>query len=256
MDIDKANRVRTYVQAQLAFVPFYGTDLLAPGGSTSGAFGLRTPLLTARNPLVTIQSDFNPSLTFDCIESQGSKCALAEAVPSLAKKAAEDRKRRLAKRSTVTKEQKKQSLTLKRGNSTTSGRGDPTEPAENVSPVKRKKGRHREKSRFPTGLSFLYNFAPENVGPSRLTVGRSNTVRNPKFIALRCLPVIRGFLRKESHLRLYMVSLPWARLVGSIPSSAVAVIYTPINSAVCFPLGPRTRYDKLTTAFDPTTRIS
>lgn len=230
MDIDKANRVRSYVQAQLAFVPFYETHFLAPCGSHSEAVGLQTPLLTARNPLVTIQPEFIPSSTStsDCINVRGSKCGLTEADSMLTKKAAP------AKRPMVIKEQNQRLLTLERGTRITSDPDASSEPAEDRSLKKRKRGRRREKLRFPTGLSFLYGFSPENVGPSRLTVSRSNAIMNPKFIISRYLLVIKGFLRKESHLRLHMVSLPWTRLVGLVPSSAVAVIHLFINSAACF----------------------
>lgn len=222
MDIEKSNRVRSYVQAQLAFVPFYGTDLIAPGGSQSEPFGLQTPLLVARNPLVTIQSESNPSFASVSIEGQSSKRGLAEIDP-LTKKATESHKRR-PKRPTVAKEQNQQLLTSKRGARITIP-GAPSEPAEDPPPAKKKRGGRREKPRFPTGLSFLYGFTPENVGPSRLTVSRANVILNPKFIIFRYLAVIRGFLRKGSHLRPYWVPLSWTRQVGSAPSGAVVAVY-------------------------------
>ena len=168
MDIDKADRVRSYVQAQLAFVPFYGTNILGPGGSQSEAFGLQTPVLTARNPLVGSQPEFNPSSAPVPVQVQGSKGASAETDPIPIE---EITKNRPAKRPPTAKEQNQQSPTLRKGGLLISDPDTSSEPTKDVSP-KRKRRRRREKPRLPTGLSFLYSFAPKNVGPSRLTVSR------------------------------------------------------------------------------------
>ena len=172
MDIDKAGRIRSYVQAQLAFVPFYATDFIGPGGSRPEASGLQTPLLTARNPLISTQPDFNPSSAPACIQVQSSKSDPTETDTMPTKKIAKVHKKRPGKRPPPSKEQNRPSRTSRKGSRITS---DPDAPSE---PTKRERGRHREKPRLPTGLSFLYSFAPKNVGPSRLTVSQSKANLN------------------------------------------------------------------------------
>jgi hypothetical protein len=165
MDIDKVGRVCSYVYAQLPFVPFYGADLLGPVEPLPEAFDLRTPVLTARNPLVTIRQKI-----------QGSRGAPAQADPTLIKKSTEIRKKRLAELPITAEEMKR----LKRHTWTTP---DPDPSAESVkehTPMKRQRRRRREKSSLPTGLSFLYGFTPKNVGPSRLTVSPLNTSLEPR----------------------------------------------------------------------------
>jgi len=168
MDIDKAGRVCSYVHAQLPFVPFYGTDLLDPVESIPEAFGLQTPVLTARNPLVTIRS-----------EVQGSRSAPARADPTLIKKSTEVQKKRLMEHPIGIEEWKRQSR-LKRHIRTTPDHDPSSEPAKEHAARKRQRRRSREKPSLPTGLSFLYGFSPKNVGPSRLTVSRLNTPLEPR----------------------------------------------------------------------------
>ena len=159
MDIDKAGRVCSYVHAQLPFVPFYGTDLFDPVQSIPEAFGLQTPVLTARNPLVTIRS-----------EVQGSRSAPARTDTTLIKKSTDV----LTEHPIRTQERGRQSR-LKRHTRTTPDPDPSSEPAKEYTTRKRQRRRSREKPSLPTSLSFLYGFSPKNVGPSRLTVSRLNT---------------------------------------------------------------------------------
>ncbi|KAF9651047.1 hypothetical protein BDM02DRAFT_1036590 [Thelephora ganbajun] len=167
MDVNKAGRVRSYVHAQLAFVPFYGTDSLGTGDTLPETFSLQTPFLTARSPLVTIQPEFNPSSTSVCLPVQGPKGVPNEANSTLTGKTAKSRKKQLGKHPNQGKERNRP-LGLK-SDTTTSGPDPSGEPAKELSPMKRER-RRREKPRLPTGLSFLYGFVPKNVGPSRLTI--------------------------------------------------------------------------------------
>jgi len=168
MDIDKAGRVRSYVHTQLPFVPSYGTDILGPVESLPEAFDLKTPILTARNPLLTIRP-----------EVQGSRGAPTQADPTLTKKSTEIRKKRSAEHP-IGAEEREQSLMLKRHTRTTSDSAPSSEPAEEHTPVKRQRRRRREKPSLPTSLLFLHGFTPKNVGSSRLTVGRLNTPLEPR----------------------------------------------------------------------------
>ena len=163
MDIDKAGRVRSYVHAQLPFVPFYGTELLGPVESLPEAFGLQTPVLIARNPLVTIRP-----------EVQGSRGTPAQTDPPLIKKSTEIQKKRLAELPIGVGEGKGP-LRLKRRTRTTPDPDPSNESAKEHAPMKRQRRRRREKPSLPTSLSFLYGFTPKNVGPSRLTVSRLHT---------------------------------------------------------------------------------
>jgi len=157
MDIDKGGRVRAYVHAQLAFVPFYGVDLLEPGDFLPEVFGPQTPVLTARNPLATIQRELSPPMLAP-VHPEWLKEDPIQADPPLAEKSSENKKKR------------KQSLRLRRG-ARSMGDPDPTsEPAEDHIPMKGERRSRREKRRLPTSLSFFHGFAPKNVGPSRLTV--------------------------------------------------------------------------------------
>lgn len=166
MDIDKAGRVCSYIHAQLPFVPFYGTDILGPVEPLPEAFDLQTPILTARNPLLTIRP-----------EVQGSRGAPTQADPTLAKKSTEIRKKRSAEHP-IGAEEREQSLMLKRHTRTAP---DPSsEPTEEHTPVKRQRRRRREKPSLPTSLLFLHGFTPKNVGSSRLTVSRPNTPLEPR----------------------------------------------------------------------------
>jgi len=164
MDIDKAGHVRSYVHAQLPFVPFYGTDILGPVESLPEAFDLQTPVLTARNPLLIIRP-----------EVQGSRGAPTQANPTLAKKPTEIQKKRLAEHPIGT-EEGEQPLILKRNTRTTPDPDPSSELAEEHTPVKRQRRRRREKPSLPTSLLFLHGFTPKNVGSSRLTVGRLNSL--------------------------------------------------------------------------------
>lgn len=173
MNIDKPGRVRSYVHAQLAFVPFYGADLLGPSDALPETFSLlHTPILTARNPLVTIQQEFGPPASAP-LEVRGSNDGTTQAKPTLTRKTTEDQKRRPAKHPLRTK-QRKRLIGMTRDTRKTPDPEPPSDPAEELTPVKRERRRRREKPRLPTGLSFLYGFAPQNVGPSRLTVGHLN----------------------------------------------------------------------------------
>lgn len=167
MDIEKAGRIRSYVQAQLAFVPFYETDLLDRGGSQSEAFGLQSPLLTARNPLVTCQPEFNPSSS-----SSGS----AETGSMLTEKPAANYKTRLAKRCPAAAEQDKHLLTLETRSRSASDPDFSSKPMKDLPPTKKERRRRNDKPRLPSSLSFLYGFVPKNVGPSRLTVSGSKPI--------------------------------------------------------------------------------
>jgi len=172
MDIDKGGRVRSYVHAQLAFVPFYGVDLLDPGDSLPEVFGPQTPVLTARNPSATIQREFH-SLSAS-VRPEGLRGDPFQADPPLTEKSSENPKKRPARHHPGAKERKR-SLRRRRG-AESAGDQDPTsEPAEARTPVKGERRSRREKPRFPTSLSFLHGFAPKNVGPSRLTVSYLDT---------------------------------------------------------------------------------
>jgi hypothetical protein len=173
MDVEKAARVRSYVQAQLAFVSFYGTDLLDPGGPQSETFDLQTPLLTARNPLVACQPEPSLSSVSACIEDRDSKGGLVETDSILTENTTGNYKRPLVKRPPAAKEENQCLSTLKKRSRSPSDPDVSSKPTKDLSPTKRRKRRHREKSKLPTGLSLLYSFAPKNVGPSRLTVSRS-----------------------------------------------------------------------------------
>ena len=168
MDIDKAGRVRSYVHAQLPFVPFYGTDLLGPVESLPEAFGLQTPVLTARNPLAITRP-----------EVQASRGAPAQADPTPIKKSTESQKKRSAEHS-IGVEERKRPLRPKRHTWTTPDPDPSSEPAKEHTPMKRQRRHRREKPSLPTSLSFLYGFTPKNVGPSRLTVSRLNTPLEPR----------------------------------------------------------------------------
>jgi hypothetical protein len=171
MDIDEASRVRSYVQAQLAFVPSYGAGLLGPGGSQSGAFAPQSPLLVARNPLVAIQPEFNSSSASVLIGVQDKEGGPTEADSTPTK---ENRGGWPATRPLAAREQNQRfQQQLIRDTRTTFDPRASSASAKHLSPVKKEKRRCREKPRLPSGLSFLYGFVPKNVGPSRLTVGRS-----------------------------------------------------------------------------------
>jgi len=171
MDIDKASRVRSYVHAQLAFVPFYSADLLDPGDS---ALGLQTPVLTARNPLVTVQP--GPALPSASarLGVQGSRGSPTQVGSVLGERPAEIQKKRLVKH--LRAGERKRPLKLNRDARETPDPDSLNKSAKEYTPTKKERKRRREKPKFPTGLSFLYGFAPKNVGPSRLTVSRLNTL--------------------------------------------------------------------------------
>lgn len=177
MDIDKPGRVRSYVHAQLPFVPFYGTDILGPAESLPDAFGLQTPVLAARNPLATIQPELQPPSVSVCLEIQSSRGAPAQAEHTLTTKSAEER--RLAKH-TLGTEERKQPLGLKRNTRVTPDLDPFSEPAKQHTPMKRQRRHRCEKPRIPTSLLFLCGFTPKNIGPSRLTVSRLNTPLVPR----------------------------------------------------------------------------
>ena len=227
MDIDKSGRVRSYVQAQLAFVPFYGSDLLGPGGSRPEAPGLQTPLLTARNPVACNQLEPIPSSLSVCIGVRDLKGGSAEKASRVTGKPAGNHKNRLATRLPAAKDQDQRLPPSRGGGRVAFDPGDSSEPAKVLSPMKRKRSGCREKPRLPTGLSFLYSFAPKNVGPSRLTVSqpKTNSSLTVKFIIPRYRPAIKGFLERESHLRLRLESLHWTRLVGSALPGPVTLVY-------------------------------
>lgn len=171
MDIDKAGRVRSYVQAQLAFVPFYGADLLVPGGSRSETFDFQTPLLTARNPLVSSQPESDLTSASLSIGVQGSKRSPKKSVSMLSRDLSGNHKKRMAKHSSAAKEQNKRLLTSKTSNRNMSDPDALIGRTKDLSSMRRERRRRHEKPRLPVGLSFLCGFAPKNVGPSRLTVG-------------------------------------------------------------------------------------
>lgn len=172
MDIDKGGRVRSYVHAQLAFVPFYGVDLLDPGDSLPEVFGPQSPVLTARNPSVTIQRGFNSLST--SVRPEGSKGDSIQADHPLTEKPSENKTKRLAKHHPGVKERKR-SLRVRREAQFTGDPDPASEHTEDCTLVKGGRRNRREKRRFPTGLSFLHGFAPKNVGPSRLTVSYLDT---------------------------------------------------------------------------------
>lgn len=207
MDIDKGGRVRSYVHAQLAFVPFYGVDLLDPGDSLPETFGPQTPVLTARSPSATIQPGFN-SLSAS-IRPEGSMGDPIQAGPPLTEKPSENKKRRLAKHPTGAKERKRSSRPRRGAQST----GDPdpmNEPTEDRTPIEGERKNRREKPRLPTSLSLLHGFAPKNVGPSRLTVSYFDTPLE-RWVADR-IQIPAGdkgvFGKGKSSLTVASVSLP------------------------------------------------
>ena len=170
---DKAASVRSYVHAQLPFVPFYSTDILDPGDSLPEVFGLRTPILTARNPLVTIQPESNPPSASACLEDPRGGPARAD--PTLTQKPTKNQNKRLAKHPLEAKE-RKQRLRLRRDGQITPDPDSLSEPTKEHTPMRRERKTHRGKPRIPIGLSFFHGFAPKNVGPSRLTVSHLKTL--------------------------------------------------------------------------------
>lgn len=171
MDISKADRVHSYVQAQRAFVPFYGTNLLGSGCSQSEVFRLQSPLLVARNPLANVQpeSDFSSVLE----DVQGPEGSLVGSDSISTKKSAENHRRWVANHPSATGEQSQSSPMLERTFQIMPTSGALSEPKKPFSSVKRK-GRHGHgKPRLPIGISFLHGFVPRNIGPSRLTVSCS-----------------------------------------------------------------------------------
>lgn len=200
MDIDKAGRTRSYVHTQLAFVPLYGTDLVGPGESLPEVFGLQTPILAARNPLVVIQPESNPPESA-AVYPEGMKGDPTQ-VGSPTKNPSKSQKKPLAKHHLGVKERKRP-LNPKSDTRTTPGLNSLREPVEERTPLKRERGSRREKARLPASLSFLYGFAPKNVGPSRLTVSHLGTHWNIGMLTRpRYRPAIRVFLEKESRRRL------------------------------------------------------
>ena len=197
MDVDmKAGRIRAYVHAQLAFVPFYGADPIGPGDSLPEVLGLETPVLTARNPLVTIQPESNPPPVPIYLED--SRGGPTQAYPPLTKKPTENQKDRRVKRHLDAKERKRP-LKLKSDFPSIPGPNPSNEPAKERTSVRKERMGRREKPRLPTSLSFLYGFAPKNVGPSRLTVRRLGTHWNAGvLITPRYRLEIRVFLEEES----------------------------------------------------------
>lgn len=172
MDIDKAGRIHSYVHAQLAFVPFYGTDLLGPSDSLPEVFGLQTPVLKARNPLVTVQPESNPLSASVYLE--GSRGGPTKEDPPPTKEPNENHKKRPAKDHLGAKERKRP-LKVKGDTRVAPGPDSSSEPVKQRAPIKRERRSRREKPRLPTSLSFLYGFSPKNVGPSRLTVNLLST---------------------------------------------------------------------------------
>ena len=203
MDIDKAGRVYSYVQAQLPFVPFYGTDLFAPVASLHEAFGPQTPILTARNPHVNIQRELCSLTASTYLEIQDSGSVPAQADLTLAKKSTEVRKDRSMYHS-LRAEERKRPLRPKRCIRITPDPGPLAEPAKERTRMKSRRNRRCEKPRLPTTLSFLYGLTPKNIGPSRLTVSYSRTSRkpDPTLIISRYRLAIREFLGKENRPRL------------------------------------------------------
>jgi hypothetical protein len=172
--MDKADRVRSYVQAQLPFVPFYRMDLLGPSDYHPEASALEPALLSARNPLRAVQSVFNqPSEAGACTEIQGSKGGLAEADVTPRKGPAENRKTGRAKCLPTAEEQNQRPPTLETGTQIVLDPDASGGSTKILFPARREKRNRRGKSILPTGLSFLYGAVPKNVGPQRLTVGRS-----------------------------------------------------------------------------------
>lgn len=198
MGIDKAERVHSYVQAQLPFVPFYGTDILAPVDSLPEAFDLKTPVLTARNPHIIIQPELYPPSASTYLEIEGSGSVSAHAGHALTKRSIKVQKNRSVYHP-LGAEERRRPLRPKRCARTTPDPVQLAEPAKERTPVKTQKKRHCEKPRLPTTLSFLYSLAPKNIGPSRLTVSRLRTPRNPMLIISRYLLAIRVFSGKENY---------------------------------------------------------
>ena len=195
MDIDKDGRVRSYVHAQLAFVPFYGADLLDSGDPLPEVFGLRTPILSARNPLVIVQPESNSQSA--PTRPEGPRVDPIQIDPLLTKKSNENQNKLLAKHHLGAKERKR-SLRQRRG--TTADLDSSSEPAEDRTPTKGGRRNRRQKLKLPTSLSFFHGFAPKNIGPSRLTVSCLATLRNAApLIASRYRLAVRVFLEKGSH---------------------------------------------------------
>ena len=192
MDVEKADLVRSYVQAQLPFVPFYGTDLLVPNDPRPEVFGLQTPLLTPRNPLIVTQPESNLAPASGRTHVQGTKSGLLRADSNLTKTPSGNRK----VRPSAVREQNRRSPTVKRDTRGALGLDDPREPLKNVSSMKPEKGRRSGKLKLPTGLSFLYGFSPKNVGPSRLTVSRSDSTLNLKVHFPQIPTSNKGFFAK------------------------------------------------------------
>lgn len=203
MDIDKAGRVHSYIQAQVPFVPFYGTDLLAPVDSLPEAFGLQTPVLTARNPRVNVQPELYPPSASTYLEIQGSGRVPAYADLALTKRSPKVQKNRSVYHA-LGAEERKRPLRPKRCTRATPDPDPLAEPAKERIPVKTQRKRRCEKPRLPATLSFLYGLTPKNIGPSRLTVSRLGTPQNlgPTLIIPRYLLAIRVYLGKEKHPRL------------------------------------------------------
>lgn len=210
MDIDKVGRVHSYVQAQLPFVPFYGTGLFAPVDSLHGAFGPQTPILVARNPHVNIQRELDSLSASTYLEIQGSGRLPAQADFTLAKKSTEVRKDR-SMYHPLRADKRKRPLRLKRCIQITPDPGPIAEPAKERTPMKSQRNRRCEKPRLPTTLSFLYGLTPKNIGPSRLTVSYLRASRKPDstLIISRYRLVIRVFSGKENHPRLQQKPLSW-----------------------------------------------
>lgn len=176
MDNLKAARVRSYVEAQLAFVPFYCADLLGPGGCQHEDLGLQTPLLAARNPVVTTRPGSGPSHSETAYaETRGLGGRSAEPISAaLVKSLATNHEN---PPSLPIGERNKELARLQKMARETPDPDTLSGPAKDLSPVKGRRRRGHEKARLPTGLSFLQGFAPKNVGPSRLTVSCSVSSR-------------------------------------------------------------------------------
>lgn len=173
MDIDKVGRVRSYVHTQLAFVPFYGTDLLDPGDSMPEVSGPQTPVLTARNPLATLQPGSNHPPASVCLEELRS--SPTKTSPPLIKRASENQKnKRPANHDPEARERRL--LRSKRSTQAAPDLDPSSEPMKLRNPPKGGRKSRRDKTKLPAGLSFLQGFAPRNVGPSRLTVSHPDTL--------------------------------------------------------------------------------
>lgn len=178
MDTDKLGRVRSYVDTQLPFVPFYGADLLDTVEYLPEAFGLQTPVLTARNPLVAIRPELHPPSASVFLEAHEPRDVPAQADSTLTKEPTEIQKKRLVKRPLGTEGNRP--LRPKTYTQATPDPDSSSELAKEHAPMERERRGRREKPKLPTNLSFFYGFAPKNVGPSRLTVSRLNTSLEPR----------------------------------------------------------------------------